>query len=202
MELTDERLLETLTGISSSRTIYRLTKSHCYNKEALDCIVGAPTNPWPDGSARDPQVRRQYITQRWVDEHGVTPGCPRCEGRGTISHSEKCRKRFESIEKEKLDKQLEEATRNAASPPVIAAEKDVEQPREQPSTGGASSSFVPAQSGQDAVPLASPSTHEVRIETSEPSSSTRPLAGGDESSSKRVRRLAGMLLFDENDTSD
>ena len=53
-----------------------------------------------------------------------------------MSHSEKCRKRFESIEKENLDKQLEEATRHAEPPPVIAAEVDVEQPREQPSTGG------------------------------------------------------------------
>ena len=39
-------------------------------------------------------------------------------------------------------------------------------------------------------------------ETAEPSSSTRPFEGGDESSSKRVRSHAGMLLFDENDTSD
>ena len=139
MELTDEHLLGTLAGIRSSRTINRLTKSHCYNKDALDCIVGTPTNPRPDGAARDPQVKRQYITQRWVDENGVTPGC------------EKCRKRFESIEKEKLDRQLEEATRSAEPPPVIAAEINVEQPREQPSTGGASSSSVPAQSGQEAV---------------------------------------------------
>ena len=119
-----------------------------------------------------------------------------------MSHSEKCRKRFESIEKEKLDKLLEEATRNAEPPPVIAAEMDVEQPREPLSTGGASSSSAPAQSGQEAVPLSSPSTHEVRMETAEPSSSTRPLEGGDESSSKRVKSLAGMLMFDENDTSD
>ena len=54
-----------------------------------------------------------------------------------MSHSEKCKKRFESIEKEKLDKQLDEVTRNSEPPPVIAAEMDVEQPREQPSTGGA-----------------------------------------------------------------
>ena len=113
MELTEEHLLATLAGI----TIYRLSKSHCCNKDALDRIVETPANPRPDGAARDPQVRRQYVTQRWVDEHGVTPGCPRCEGRGTMSHSEKCRKRFESIEKEKLDKQLEEATRNAEPPP-------------------------------------------------------------------------------------
>ena len=46
-----------------------------------------------------------------------------------MSHSEKCRKRFESIEKEKLDKQLEEATRNAEPPSVIAAEMDVEDNR-------------------------------------------------------------------------
>ena len=62
-----------------------------------------------------------------------------------MSQAEKCRKRFESIEKEKLDKQLEEAPRNAEPPPVIAAEMDVEQPRKQPSTGGASSSSAPAQ---------------------------------------------------------
>ena len=135
-----------------------------------------------------------------------------------MSHSEKCRKRFDIIEKEKLDNQLEEATMNAEPPPVTAetevideagtrgdrsdARMDVEQPREQPSTGGASSSPAPAQSGQEAVPLSSPSTHEVRMETAEPSSSTRRLEGGDESSSKRVRNLTGMLLFDEKDTSD
>ena len=79
-------------------------------------------------------------------------------------------------------------------PPVIAAEMEVEQ-------GGASSSPTPAPFGQEAVPLSSPSSHEVRMEVAEPSSSTRPLEGGDESSSKRVRSLAGMLLFDENDTS-
>ena len=106
------------------------------------------------------------------------------------------------IEKEKLDKQLVEATRNAEPPPVIAAEMDMEQPREQPSPDGASSSSAPAQSGQEAEPLSSPSTHDVRMETAEQSSSTRPLEGGDGSSSKRVRSLAGVLLFDENDTSD
>ena len=46
----------------------------CYSKDALDRIVGTPTNPKPDGTARDPVIRRQYIIQRWVDEHGVTPG--------------------------------------------------------------------------------------------------------------------------------
>ena len=88
-------------------------------------IVGTPTNPKPYGAARDPHVRRQYITQRWVDENGVTPGCPCCEGRGTMSHSETCRKRFDPIEKKKLDKQLEEATRNAEPPPVSTAEMEV-----------------------------------------------------------------------------
>ena len=78
---------------------------------------------------------------------------------------------------------------------MIAAGIEMEQPREQPSTGGASSSSAPAQSGQEAVPLSSPSSHEVQMETAEPSSSTRPLEGGDESSSKRVRSLAGMLWF-------
>ena len=63
-------------------------------------------------------------------------------------------------------------------------------------TGGAADSSAPAQSGQEAVPLSSPSTHEVRMETAE------PLEGCGESSSKRVRSFAGMFLFDENDTSD
>ena len=97
-----------------------------------------------------------------------------------MSYSGKCRKSFESTEKEKLEKQLEEATRNAEPPQVIAAEMDV----------------------VEAVPLSSPSAHEVRMETAEQSSSTRPLEGGDESSIKRVRSLVGMLLYDENDTSD
>ena len=69
-ELTDEHLLGTLSGIRNSRTIYRLPKSHCYSKDALDRIVGTPVNPKPEGAAKDPQIRRQYITQRWVDEHG------------------------------------------------------------------------------------------------------------------------------------
>ena len=52
--------------------------------------------------------------------------------------------------------------------------------------------------------MASPSSHEVRmVETSR--SNTRPLeevVDGGEGSNKRARNLAGMLLFDENDTSD
>ena len=53
-----------------------------------------------------------------------------------MSHSETCRKRFVAIEqKKKLDKQLEEATRNAEPPPVSTAEMEVEQPQQQPSTG-------------------------------------------------------------------
>ena len=42
----------------------------------LGSHCGDPTNTEPDGAARDPVIRRQYITQRWVVEHGVTPGCP------------------------------------------------------------------------------------------------------------------------------
>ena len=161
--------------------------------------MGTPANPKPDGTVRDPVVRRQYITQRWVDEHGVTPGCPRCEGRGTMSHSETCRKRFEGIEKKRLDRQLEEeAARIPEPPPVGMAEMDVEQPQGRPMTGGASSSSGPAV----AAPIPSPSSHEVRMEVTESSGSARPLEEGDESSSKRARSLAGMLLFDENDTSD
>ena len=56
---------------------------------------------------------------------------------------------------------------------------------------------------REAVPVASPSSHEVRMEISGSSGSTRPLEVDDgESSNKRARSLAGMLLFDENDTSD
>ena len=203
-ELTDEHLLGTISGIRNSRTIYRLPKSHGYSKDALDRIVGAPTNPKPNGAARDPVMRRQYITQRSVDEHDVTPGCPRCEGRGTMTHSETCRKRFEAIEKKKLDKQLEEeAARIPEPPPEAVAEMDVEQPQEQPMMGEASSSSGPAVSVQEAAPVTSPSSHEVRMVITKPSGSTRPLEVHDgESSNKRARSLAGMLLFDENDTSD
>ena len=63
-ELKDEHLLGTLSGIRNSRTIYRLPKSHCYSKDALDRIVGTLANPKPEGAAKDPQIRRQYITQR------------------------------------------------------------------------------------------------------------------------------------------
>ena len=201
-ELTDEHLLGTLSGIRNNRTIYRLPKSQCYSKDALDRIVGTPTNPKPDGAAKDPQIRRQYITQRWVDEHGVTPRCPRCEGRGTMTHSETCRKRFEEIEKKKLDKRLEEeAARIPELPSETVNEMDVEQPQEQPMTGGASSSSGPVVLVQEAAPVASPSSHEVRMDES--SGSTRPLeVDGGESSNKRFRSFSRMLLFAENDTSD
>ena len=52
--------------------------------------------------------------------------------------------------------------------------------------------------------MANPSSHEVRmVEKSRPN--TRPLeevVDGGEGSNKRARNLAGMLLFDDNDTSD
>ena len=58
-----------------------------------------------------------------------------------MSHSETCRKRFESIEEKKLDKHLEEeATRIPALPPENVTEMDVEQPQVQPMAEGASSS--------------------------------------------------------------
>ena len=109
--------------------------------------MGTPTNSKPDGAARDPQVRRQHITQRWVEENSVTPGCPPCDGRGTMSHSETCRKRFDAIEKKKLDKEMEEAVRNAEPPPVIAAEMEVESNHmKSRRLVGASSSSAPAPS--------------------------------------------------------
>ena len=108
MKFAGEHSLGTLAGIRSSRTVYRLPESHCYSKDSLDRTVGTATKPKRDGP----------VTQRWVDEHGVTPVCPRCEGRSTMSHSETCRKRFDAIEKKKPDKQLEEATRKAEPPPV------------------------------------------------------------------------------------
>ena len=119
-----------------------------------------------------------------------------------MTHPETCRKRFDEIEKKKLDKRLEEeAARIPEPPPETVNEMDVEQPQEQPLTGGASSSSGPAVPVQEAAPVASPSSHEVRMDES--SGSTRPLeVDGGESSNKRARSLAGMLLFDENDTSD
>ena len=106
------------------------------------------------------------------------------------------------LQKKKLDKQLEEEAARIPEPPSETVnEMDVEQPQEQPLTGGASSSSGPAVPVQEAAPVASPSSNEVRMDES--SGSTRPLeVDGGESSNKRARNLAGMLLFDENDTSD
>ena len=67
--------------------------------------------------------------------------------------------------------------------------------------GEASSSSGPATAVQEAVPIPSSRSQEVRMEVTG-SSSSRPLEEGDESASQRVRNLAGMLLCDENDTSD
>ena len=121
-----------------------------------------------------------------------------------MTHSEACRKRFDEIEKKKLDKRLEEEAARIPEPPSETVnEMDVEQAQEQPLTGGASSSSGPVAPVQEAVPMASPSSHKVRmVESSRPN--TRPLEEVDdgESSNKRARSLAGMLLFDENDTLD
>ena len=105
-----------------------------------------------------------------------------------MTHSETCRKQFESIEKKKHDKQLEEETaRIPEPPPETVTEMDVEQPQGQPMMGGASSSSGPATSVQEAAPVASSSSHEVRVEISGSSGSTRPLEVDDgESSNKRV----------------
>ena len=103
-----------------------------------------------------------------------------------MTHAEACRKRFDEIEKKKLDKQLEEEAARIPEPPSETVnEMDVEQAQEQPLTGGASSSFGPVAPIQEAAPMASPSSHEVRMDES--SGSTRPLEVDDgESSNKRA----------------
>ena len=85
-ELTDEHLLGAFSEIKNSRTIDLLPRSHFYNKDALDRIVGTPANPKLEGAGKDPQIRRPYMIQRLVDD--VIPGCPRCEGRGMMTQSE------------------------------------------------------------------------------------------------------------------
>ena len=82
-------------------------------------------------------------------------------------------------------------------------EMEVEHPQGQSLAEGASSSSGPVVPVQEAAPVASPSSHEVRMDVTESSGITRPLEADDgENSNKRARILAGMLLFDENDTSD
>ena len=55
-----------------------------------------------------------------------------------MTHSEACRRRFDEIEKKKLDKQLEEEAARIPEPPSETVhEMDVEQAQEQPLTGGA-----------------------------------------------------------------
>lgn len=120
------------------------------------------------------------------------------------TRSETRRKRFDAIEKEKLDMQLEETDAMSAAPPQEnTVEMETEQFEENQGKGGASSSCGPAIAVQEAVPMPSSRSQEVRMEVTEPSSSTRPLEEGDKTRvSKRVRSRAGMLLFDENDTSN
>ena len=156
----------------------------------LGSHCGTPTNPKPDGAARDPVVRRQYITQKMVDKHGVTPDCPRCEGRGTMSQSETCRKRFDAIEKKKLDEQLGETTRNA-EPPLVRTEED---------GSGAITGTSDSWSSLKLVWTGTIRSGGGTVAKSQFSCSKRPLED-DESSRKRVRSLAGMPSFDENDTS-
>ena len=157
-ELTDEHLLGTLSGIRNSRTIYRLPKSHCYSKDAFG-IASWALRRTPSQTVR-PGIHRSgdstSLNDGWMNT--VLLQVARCEGRGTMTHSETCRKRFEEIEKKKLHKRLEEeAARIPEPPPEAVTEMDVEQPQEQPMTGGASAVSV-----QEAAPVASPSSHEVR----------------------------------------
>ena len=99
-----------------------------------------------------------------------------------MSHTEACRKRFDAIEKKKkLDRQLEEARKESELPQVNTVEMEVELPQEHPMTRGASRSSGVATSGQAAVPVASPSSHEVQMEIVESSGSKRPLDECDES---------------------
>ena len=99
MELTDEHLLGTIAGIQSSRTIYRLPKSHGFNKHALDRLVGTPTNPKPDCAAKDPVVStsRRDRSTRTVSLLVVI--AVKVEVR-CHTLNETCRKRFDAIEKE------------------------------------------------------------------------------------------------------
>ena len=121
-----------------------------------------------------------------------------------MAHSETRRKRFDAIEKEKLDMQLEETDAMSAAPPQEnTVEMETEQSQELQGTGGATSSSGPAIAVQEVVPMPSSRSQEVRMEVTEPSSSTRLLEEGDETRvSKRVRSRAGMLLFDGNDLSN
>ena len=71
------------------------------------------------------------------------------------------------LKKKKLDKRLEEEAARIPEPPSETVnEMDVEQPQEQPMTGGASSSSGPVVPVQEAAPVASPSSHEVRMDES------------------------------------
>ena len=178
-------------------------------ERSIDCrrVTATAKTPWiaswalqrtPSRTVR-PGIHRSgdstSLNDGWMNT--VSLQVALAEGRATMTHSETCRKRFEEIEKKKLDKRLEEeAARIPEPPPEAAAEMDVEQHQEQPMTGGASSSSGPAASVQEAAPVASPSSHDVRMEVTESSGSTRPLEGDDgESSNKRARSLAGMLLL-------
>ena len=104
---TDEFIALTEKGVMLSRSCKRYaSKVDAYDLDYLSKIKGLPWAPLGDmveGAVKmgkdfmvgGASIRRMYITEQMLKEHGRTDGCPRCENYGA-THSEECRRRLES----------------------------------------------------------------------------------------------------------
>ena len=104
---TDEFIALTEKGVISSRSCKRYaSKVDAYDLDYLSAIKGLPWAPLGDtidGAVKTGKdfmvggasIRRMYITEQMLKEHGRTDGCPRCENYGA-THSEECRRRIEA----------------------------------------------------------------------------------------------------------
>jgi hypothetical protein len=94
--ISDESIVAGPYGATNVRTVLRLPEGRQLDRTLLDRIVGSPQNPKPLDTARDPVIRRKYITDAHFAAKGATQNCGRCmTGQG--KHSETCRQRFEAI---------------------------------------------------------------------------------------------------------
>ena len=106
----DEFYYLTESGVGRSRDGKRIVEAERYDVAMLAKVKGTPWDPKgtssdvgnhcqkasKDFTVAGNSIRRFYITQSMINEHGSTDGCPKCGAWGA-THSAECIKRFEGI---------------------------------------------------------------------------------------------------------
>ena len=204
-------------AVVRARTLKRRTPGRRWDKEyalAMRCVpwqMKMPEPKLPAGPAGPREIPKRYITWKYVQKYGGTPGCRACSVDST-NHSKECRARFEAIfeketqeadaariqaERKKQEEQLavQAEEREAQSPPV--AGPDVEMSAFPAASSSAAT--VPALEGQGST--ASSFGRDVRMKATTRSAAEAALEDAvmDTSEdhipdSKKARMLAGLSV--------